>query len=70
LFAVAALPPLGDQEYVNGPVPPAGVTVALPFVPLKQVMSVEAIVALIGEAVVIVAVCVVVQLLASVIVTV
>jgi hypothetical protein len=34
---VAPVPPLGDHAYVYGEVPPAGVTVALPLLPPKQV---------------------------------
>jgi len=34
--AVAAVPPLGDQLYVNGPVPPEAVIVAEPFDPPLQ----------------------------------
>lgn len=34
------VPPEGDQEYVNGAVPPEAVTVAVPFVPPLQETSV------------------------------
>lgn len=37
--AVAAVPPLGVQLYVYGPVPPEAVTVALPLLLLEQVRS-------------------------------
>jgi hypothetical protein len=36
LLAVAAFPPLGCQLYKYPDVPPAGVAVAVPFVPPKQ----------------------------------
>ncbi len=69
-LAVAAVPPLGDQEYVYGPVPPLGVTVAVPLEPPLHETLVLEVVAVIAVGWVIVTVLVVEYELASVTVTV
>jgi hypothetical protein len=69
--AVAAVPPDGAHEYVYGLVPPAGVTVAEPLLPpLHDTLVCEPAVKLMAVGCVIVKERVVVQLLASVTVTV
>ena len=68
---MAEVPPLGDHEYVYGLVPPDAVTVLEPFVPALQLTLVVALmfeVNAVGS--VIVAMLILVQLFASVTVTV
>ena len=67
--AVAALPPLGAQLYVYEPVPPVALAVAVPVLP-EQEEGVDVALALIADGCVMVVTCVVVQLFASVTVTV